>query len=67
MKAHTEITPSCALCETGRLSPDGINVLCVKRGVMKKSDVCRKFCYDPLKRDPKLPKKQKFDRSEFEL
>ncbi len=67
MKAHSEITPSCALCEIGRLSPDGSKVLCTNCGVMDKTDVCRKFRYDPLKREPTLPKKQKFEQSEFDL
>ncbi len=67
MKPHCEITKCCALCEIGRLSPDRSTVLCIKNGVMAKDDVCRKFRYDPLKREPSLPKKQKFDKSEFDI
>lgn len=67
MKAYSEITKCCALCEIGRLSPDGGSVLCTKNGVMAKSDICRKFRYDPLKREPELPRKQKFSQSEFDL
>ncbi len=67
MKARSEITPSCALCEIGRISPDGNSVLCTKHGVMDKTDLCRSFRYDPLKREPMLQKKQNFDKSEFDL
>ncbi len=67
MKPHCEITKSCALCEIGRISPDGKSVLCTKNGIMAKSDVCKKFRYDPLKREPQLPKKQKFEQKDFDL
>lgn len=67
MKPYSEISPSCALCETGRLSPDGAKILCTRHGVMDKSDKCNKFSYDPLKREPQLPQKQKFQQSDFDL
>ncbi len=67
MKPRCEITKCCALCEIGRPSPDGGSVLCTKNGVMARTDICRKFRYDPLKRDPELPKKQKFEQSDFDL
>lgn len=66
VKSDTEITKSCGLCENGRLSADG-SILCIKCGVMDPDDVCKKFSYDPLKREPKLPPKQHFDKSEFDL
>ncbi len=67
MKPRAEITKKCALCEIGRLSPDGKTVLCVNRGVMQPDDCCRKFRYDPLKREPIMPKMTSHDKSEFEL
>ena len=67
MKTKAEISPQCALCEEGRPSPDGKKVLCLRRGIMKPDDVCRRFSYDPLKRKPKQPPKRKYDSSDFEL
>lgn len=59
----------CALCEYGRLSPDNASVLCIKRGVMKLDSTCRKFKYDPFKREPKHANSSlmQFDPKEFEL
>ena len=45
--------PACDLCEHGTLSRDGTAVLCAKKGIMAPEDRCRKFVYDPLKREPK--------------
>ncbi len=67
VKPKVEITKQCSLCEVGRPSPDGRSVLCIKHGVMPLESVCRSFCYDPLKREPKLPPRQQFDKAEFEL
>lgn len=67
MKPKAEISKQCSLCEVGRPSPDGKSVLCIKHGIMPLDGVCHSFCYDPLKREPKLPAKQKFDKKEFEL
>ncbi len=67
MKPHTEITKKCALCEVGRLSADGKSVFCEKKGVMDPDDKCGRFKYDPLKREPFLPKKQVHSADEFSL
>lgn len=45
----------CETCLHGRLSPDGRNVLCVKKGIVETDGKCRKYSYDPLKRIPKKP------------
>ena len=42
-------TPS----ESARALSDPDTMLCVKAGVVDASFSCRKFRYDPLKRDPK--------------
>ena len=47
--------PACAYCQHGRLSPGGISVLCVGKGIVSPEGKCRKFVYDPLKREPKIP------------
>ena len=48
-----EITQSCALCEYANHLQDVNYVLCSKKGVVSADFCCKKFCYDPLKRQPK--------------
>lgn len=52
-KKDTE--PQCALCEYGQLASGGESVICRKvGGVMQPFSKCRKYKYDPLKREPKI-------------
>ena len=63
-----QIAPACEYCAHGTVSPDEKSVLCPKKGIMRRTSSCRKFVYDPLKRQPKLPMElPEFDASEFEL
>jgi len=49
-----KIEPSCAYCEFGvQIGED--EIICEKKGVMKVADSCRKFSYDPLRRNPSKP------------
>ena len=52
-----ELERYCVFCEYGTPLPadkDGNElVICTKKGLVKGSSVCRKFSYDPLKREPK--------------
>jgi len=52
-----QFTPACSLCEYGRPSPDATTVLCVKRGIMLPGSNCKKYRYDPLKRQPAVKQK----------
>ncbi len=45
----------CRLCEHGRLSTDKSAVVCMKKGIVDPDGKCRKYVYDPLKRDAKTP------------
>ena len=47
-----DISPACKYCAYGRASAGGDEVLCEKRGVMLPDSSCKKFSYDPLKREP---------------
>ena len=63
-----DVSPSCAHCTHGRLAPDKETVLCKKLGIVEMNFTCRKFKYDPLKRQPKRPKPlEKFDEADFSL
>ena len=47
--------PQCAFCEHGSPIGDGKTVLCRKvGGVMQSFSKCKKFKYDPFKREPKV-------------
>lgn len=67
MKPKANIAKQCSLCETGRPAPDGKSVLCIRNGVMPLDARCRKFRYDPLKREPLLPPKPQFEAADFQL
>lgn len=52
-----DIDPQCAYCEHGTTTADKETVLCKKQGaVMQSFSKCKKFRYDPLKREPKVVK-----------
>lgn len=50
-----DIDPQCAYCEHGTTTADKGTVICKKQGaVMQSYSKCKKFKYDPLKREPKV-------------
>ncbi|MGI6248810.1 MAG: hypothetical protein ACOYJX_05350 [Acutalibacteraceae bacterium] len=62
------ISPSCSTCQHGKLSPNRQRILCLKKGIMLPSSHCRKYIYDPLKRQPvRPPEAPKFNPEDFTL
>ncbi len=62
------VAPKCEYCKHGKLSSDGENILCIKKGVLSRDFSCKKFSYDPLKRIPReLPPLPEFSPEDFEL
>lgn len=61
--------PQCAFCEHGSPIGEGETVLCRKAGgVMQSFSKCKKFKYDPLKREPKvITFKGNFSKDDFSL
>ena len=60
-----KITPSCEYCKYSYLNNDMI--LCEK-GVDTKDNMCKRFCYDPLKSEPKpMPKLPTSSAEDFEI
>ncbi len=39
----------CDLCEYAEIINGGDSCICRIRGIVSPEDVCRKFCFDPLK------------------
>ncbi len=52
-KTKHEINRVCACCEHAETLNNEDIVLCSLKGVVSSGHVCKKFVYDPLKRDPK--------------
>lgn len=64
-----DIEPKCIYCEHGTTSPDGQTVVCRKiGGIMQYDSACKKFKYNPLKREPRVAKPlTEFSKEDFEL
>lgn len=48
------LAPSCSYCRFGTAMGGG-EIACIKRGITSEGGYCRKFRYDPLKREPERP------------
>ena len=65
---NDELQPQCAYCAFGKPAATGTEILCFKKGVVEPGFACRKFEYDPLKRDPKqLKPLEAFSAEDFAL
>ena len=47
-----KIPPNCMYCVYGTPSAFSDEILCIKHGVTNGRDSCRRYKYDPLKREP---------------
>ena len=62
MLFNKKIEPCCSYCRFGvKISDD--EVMCLKKGVVSAFGKCRRFKYDPLRREP--PAHVLFDAKEF--
>ena len=69
MLFRKDVEHCCAYCVHGSYIDDE-SVICVKKGVMKSWGKCRRFEYDPLKRQPETPSKpmtKGFKEEDFEI
>lgn len=57
-----KIEPSCSYCDSGSRISD-TEVACLRRGIVSAQGSCRKFKYDPLKREP--PHTENLDAGKF--
>jgi hypothetical protein len=48
-----DTTPSCRFCEYAAAIRDGETMICAKNGVVSATHLCRKYAFDPLKRQPR--------------
>ena len=65
MLFRKKIERSCSYCIYGTALEDG-QILCMKKGLKRQEDSCRKFKYDPCKRIPGKQKPLDFTRYEQE-
>jgi len=66
MLFRKDIEPCCAYCARGTRLNDAY-VCCLPKGVMPRYESCKKFDYDPLKREPERPRKIKPSTELIEL
>ena len=60
------ITPSCDYCQYVTVGNDGKKIC--RTGIMSPEGSCKKYVYDPLKREPKpTPELPKFTADDFKL
>ncbi|MGN1457649.1 MAG: hypothetical protein ACI4XP_06815 [Acutalibacteraceae bacterium] len=60
------ITPSCDYCQYVTLNNEGKKIC--RMGVLSLEKPCRKYTYDPLKREPKpAPELPKFTADDFKI
>lgn len=60
MLFRKKIEPSCSYCRFGsRLNDE--EAMCMKKGVVALGGQCRRFRYDPLRREPPTPVSLKND------
>ena len=52
-KQKHEIEKMCVYCELAQALNNSEKMLCSVKGVVSSDFCCKKFIYDPLKRDPK--------------
>lgn len=65
----SNIDPQCAYCEYAQITP-GSNVAVCKKigGIMQLHSKCKKYKYDPLKREPKsISFSGEFSKEDFEI
>jgi hypothetical protein len=48
------IVPSCSYCRFGTDIGNG-EIACIRRGITSVGSSCKRFHYDPLKREPERP------------
>ncbi len=64
-----KIEPQCAFCEFAEIRKGSDVVVCRKAGgVMQLYSKCKKYKYDPLKRQPKAPLfRNDYKKEDFEI
>ena len=67
-RAINKPQPACKYCTLAVVTADEKVILCRKRGSVSGDDFCRKFKYDPLKRQPgSLPEFGEYTADQFVL
>ncbi|HHU84511.1 MAG TPA: hypothetical protein GXZ23_05005 [Clostridiales bacterium] len=64
---NKDIAPHCAICKHGKLTPDGTEVICPKKGIVAADFLCGKYAYDVLKRTPRRMSFEELSDDTFNL
>ena len=54
-KKKADLDKMCRWCESAHCLQEEDTMLCDKKGIVSSGYVCKKFIYDPLKREPFAP------------
>lgn len=52
-RKESDYIKMCLFCENATVLKSDTNLLCKYKGIVSEDFFCRKFVYDPLKREPK--------------
>ena len=65
---NKDISPCCKYCAYSSTLAFSSDMICKYKGVTEADGFCRKYKYDPLKREPKTVKIEKnYTKSDFEI
>lgn len=65
---NKNISPACKYCLYSSSLVFSSDMICKHKGVTQASEFCRRYKYDPLKREPNSVKFEKnYKKSDFEL
>ncbi|MBE6903010.1 MAG: hypothetical protein E7480_00170 [Ruminococcaceae bacterium] len=70
MLFNKNIEKCCAVCQRATLLINSEKIMCKKKGVVEADYKCRKFKYDPFKREPKKQNAQMLEgytKEDFEI
>lgn len=65
---NKEISPACKYCVYSSALAFSNDMICKHQGITDADNSCRRYKYDPLKREPKSVKIEKnYTKSDFEI
>lgn len=64
---NKETIKNCSVCLYSTVLSNGTEAICKKRGPVLCNDYCRKFKYDPLKREPEIKTIKQYSFKDFDI
>lgn len=65
---NKKLTPACKYCQHSKALSFGSDFLCLYKGITDENNSCRKYKYDPLKREPQKQRiNTNYSEKDFEI